>query len=151
MSVTKDRLEEAHELERLLEETPETEVPGPAGAPRRRVRIPRLAEGWMMLGWIGVMAAIFALEPAPADPNAAVPLWADLLFLAFFGALVAAFAGLSRRSSRGFGASAVAGTLGMGIAAACAATDHHLGMWWAYEMVAFGALTAASIAGLRRS
>ena len=101
--------------------------------------------------WPTLLVALMAFEPTPADENAPIALWEDLVLTGFLTALGAAgVAAWLRRGGFAFAASAVAGVFGMGIAVACKATEHHLGAWWLAELAAFGALFALSVAGVVR-
>ena len=103
----------------------------------------------LALAWPTLLVALMAFEPAPADENAPIPLWEDLVFGGFFLALVAAaVAGWRRHGRFAYAASAVAGVFGIAIAVACRATEYHLGAWWLAELAAFAALAALSMAGL---
>jgi hypothetical protein len=129
-------VEERDALEELYGSSPDLESP-------RRVAL----NDWcrrLLVGWAAVIGSIVLFEPAPSDPNAAVPVWGTVLGLAFTAALVAGLAGLSRRRPWAFRASIVAGSLGLAIGAACVLTDHHVGFWGWYEMAAFSGLGATS-------
>ncbi|MGH2707211.1 MAG: hypothetical protein ACRDJF_09950 [Actinomycetota bacterium] len=117
--------------------------PTPASVPR----VPGWPAPALAGAWIAVMGAIYVLEPA-TNPTASVGRWAELLMLAFNLALMGAVVGLIWRRRWSFGASGVASVLGMGVAVACAVTDHHLGVYWAYELTGFTALGLAT--GLAR-
>jgi hypothetical protein len=143
------------DLEDLLQ-APQVDAPPmdapPVRAPPDHPTRPRISEavwrwglfgGWMAL----ILIAVFA-EPSP-NPEATTPLWAQLLGVLFLYSVLATFIGLSGGRPWGFGGSVGASALGFGMAAACGITDHHLGAWWIYEMVAFGALLAVSIYALR--
>lgn len=105
------------------------------------------------LAWVAVLVGATLLEPAPADPDAAAPLWASVLFLALFAVLGVMAASLARRRRLGLVASAGAAGLGLLASALCPVSDHHsaVGAWWYLQMGGFTALVAASVAGLRRS
>jgi hypothetical protein len=137
MATTEDRLHEVERLEELFRDSPDTEPP-------RRVSLTDWCR-WLLLGWVAVFGSIVLLEPAPSNPNAPVPAWGNLLLTAFTIAFVAGVVGLVRRRPWGLRASVVAGGLGIVIGAACAVTDHHVGFWGAYEIVAFSGLTTASL------
>jgi peptidoglycan/LPS O-acetylase OafA/YrhL len=139
MAMTQDRvktLEERDELEKLYRSSPDLEPP-------RRASL----NDWcrrLLVGWAVVIGSIVLFEPAPSNPNAAIPAWGTFLGLAFTAALVAGLAGLSSRRPWGLRASVVAGGLGLAIGAACVLTDHHVGFWGGYEMAAFSGLAATS-------
>ncbi len=114
-------------------------------APRRRsldaFRRP-LGYAW------GVVLFSMFLAPAP-EQEVVTPWYAWVLFGAFALAVLGMFA-VFATSGMGlsFGASLVAGALGLAIGVGCLATDHHAGGWAAYEIGAFAALMSASAAGL---
>jgi hypothetical protein len=99
-------------------------------------------------GWPAVMIWIMFFHPAtnPAAEEWAYAGWATAgLFVALGIAGVALWAG---RRTTALQASVVAGAVGLVLAYECKVAAQHYGNWWAYELVAFGALTAASIAAL---
>jgi len=113
---------------------------------------PRSLDTPLAVAWMVFVATLIYLEPAPADPAQAIPLWGELLGLAFFTALGTALAGLFGHRSWGRTASLVAGGLGLAVAAACVATDHHTASpFLAYELAGFGALMAVTLRGGRAS
>lgn len=105
------------------------------------------------VAWVAVFAAAFALEPAPADPNAAVPAWAAVMSLAMFAALGTTAAGLGRRQRLGLVASVVAGGIALFGSVMCPVSGHHasIGAWWYLQMAGFTGLIGAGLVGLRRS
>lgn len=146
MATTERRLEEIRELEALWELSPETDAPKKSPPKRQSIDLQPVLLG----AWILVLATIFLFEPAPADPNAAIPLWGELLLTGFMAGFFTTTYGLASKRGWGAGASAATAGLGIGIAVACAATEHHAGGWWAYEMASFSALSALSLFALRR-
>jgi peptidoglycan/LPS O-acetylase OafA/YrhL len=136
MAMTQDRVQEVEERDELKE----------LYGSSLDLESPRAAlNDWsrrLLVAWAAVIGSIVLFEPAPSDPNAAVPAWGNVLGIAFTVALVAALAGLSRRRPWGFRASVLAGGLGLAIGAACVLTDHHVGFWGWYEMAAFSGLAA---------
>jgi peptidoglycan/LPS O-acetylase OafA/YrhL len=145
MATTERRLQEIRELETLWDLSPETESKPPAPPKRRTVDLQPILLG----AWIVVLAAIFLFEPAPSNPNAAVPRWGQLLLSGFMAGFFATTYGLASRRVWGAGASLVTAGFGVAIAVACAATEHHSGFWWGYELASFSALSMLSIAALR--
>jgi hypothetical protein len=97
--------------------------------------------------WGAVLFSMF-LAPAP-EQEVATPWYAWVLFGAFALAVLGMYA-VFATSGMGlsFGASLVAGALGLAIGVGCLTTEHHAGGWAAYEIGAFSALTLASAAGL---
>jgi hypothetical protein len=55
-----------------------------------------------------------------------------------------------RTGRSAYAAATVAGIVGLGVSAACGATEHHPSGWWIYELAATGALTALAVTGLLR-
>ncbi len=104
----------------------------------------------LLAAWVAFIALAIAIEPAPARPETAQPLWAGLWEMAMLGALVATGVGLARRRRAGFTASAIAGGIALLGAVMCPASGHHsVGAWWFVQMAGFAALGAVSLAGLR--
>lgn len=107
----------------------------------------------LAVAWVVVYTAAVLLEPAPADPNAAEPLWAVALFLSLTGVLVAMGIGLSRGRRIGLVAGVAAAGLALFGAVMCPVSAHHagIGAWWFLQMAGFVGLMAATVVGLRRS
>jgi hypothetical protein len=114
-------------------------------APRRRS-----LDGFrrpLAFAWGAVLLSMF-LAPAP-EQEVATPWYAWVLLGAFTLAVIGMFAVFATSGiGHSFGASLVAGALGLAIGVGCLATEHHAGSWAAYEIGAFSALTLASAAGL---
>lgn len=148
MAITEERLEGVVELtasDSTPQVRPEPHLEGAAQSPRLYPRtISASVARRLSVAWILLFGSVLVLEPAPANPDAPLGFWAGLLFLGFTAALTITMIGLGRRRHWGLVASAWAGGLGVIIAAACAVTDHHPGLWWGYEMVVFAGLTAFS-------
>jgi MFS family permease len=97
--------------------------------------------------WGAVLFSMF-LAPAP-EQEVATPWYAWVLLGAFMFAVLGMYAVFATSGiGLSFGASLVAGALGLAIGVGCLATDHHAGGWAAYEIGAFAALALASAAGL---
>ena len=137
MATTQDRLQEVEKLDELYDGTSETELARESDSLRNWTR-------GLLYGWLAVFGSIVLLEPSPANPNAPIPAWGNVLLTAFTFALGAGLVGLIRQRPWALRASLVAGALGMVIGGACALTDHHSLLWAGYEMVGFSGLTAAS-------
>lgn len=99
--------------------------------------------------WVVAISALILFQPA-VTPSPE-PAWANVLRYSFLGGLGAIALGTARRHRWVFGVSGATGVLGMGMAYACLATDHHLGAWWMVEMGTFAALTVFSIVAAERS
>lgn len=101
------------------------------------------------LGWPVVFILATAIEPAPADPNAATPLLVDLGSAVLFGALViTAVTAASRLRSAGVGG-IVTGVVGLAFSVTCPLSGHHdYGMWWVGQMAMLAVMLGLSIAAL---
>jgi hypothetical protein len=118
--------------------------PRPQPTRRRNVARVRRPLGY---AWAVVLASLF-LAPAP-EQEVATPWYAWVLFGAFTLAVMGMYAVFATSGlGLSFGASLVAGALGLAIGVGCLTTEHHAGGWAAYEIGAFSALTLASAAGL---
>jgi hypothetical protein len=106
----------------------------------------------LAVAWVVVMLVGIAVEPAPANPNAAVPLAVDLLALAQMSLWGVMAVGIVQRRRYTAAASlAGAGVLAV-MAIACPASGHHaIGAWWGVQMVGVAALLALSGKALRSS
>lgn len=114
-------------------------------APRRR-NLDRFRRP-LGFAWGAVLFSLF-LAPAP-EQEVATPWYAWVLLGAFTLAVIGMFAVFATSGlGLSFGASLVAGALGLAIGVGCLATEHHAGGWAAYEIGAFSALTLASAGGL---
>jgi hypothetical protein len=99
-----------------------------------------------------LLEACIALEPAPTNPDAGVPLVAVLLGYALLVTwLGAAVAGLARRPIA-FGWAAGGAALAVVSTLACPATGHHTAVagWWVGELVLCLSALALSLGGLLR-
>jgi peptidoglycan/LPS O-acetylase OafA/YrhL len=152
MATTEDRLTE--ELEKLYrspaarppDSGPE---PEPAPAPAHSEVFAKDARR-LLFTWAAVIGVILLFEPTPDNPNVAIPAWAEFAAVGFLSALFATVFGLGNRRPWALRASLVAVGFGAVLAIACAATDHHTGGWWAYELGAFGMLGAMTMGAARR-
>ena len=106
----------------------------------------------LAVAWVVVMFVGIAVEPAPANPDAAVPLAVDLLSLAQLSLWGMMAVGIVQRRRYTAAASLVgAGVLGV-MAIACPASSHHaIGAWWGVQMMGVAALLALSGKALRSS
>jgi hypothetical protein len=122
----------------------------PASAPSRpRPQVSDLVSaGWaaaLGIGWPLAIIVSKALEPAPADPNAPMPVLAELANLALFFALVgtAIAAGVRHRAAAAGGV--VTGLLVVPLAIACPVSGHHaIGLWWFAELGILTSMLAVS-------
>jgi hypothetical protein len=114
----------------------------------------RLTPTWagiLGFGWPLAIVITIALEPAPADPEAAIPLVVSLASMALFAALVAtAVAAGSRHPSAAIGA-VVTGLLALGFTVSCPVSGHHtFGAWWFGQMALTLPMLGVSLAALGR-
>jgi hypothetical protein len=155
MATTEERLVTADELRELYEKSPDpvesVVVDEQPARPRTVITVSDFGARLLLGAWITVLAVIFIFEPTPANANAPVPLWADLAAIAFLLSFIATFSGLSMRRPWGAAGSLMAAGFGSVLAIACAATGHHIGAWWAYELVGFGALGALTVGAVKRA
>jgi hypothetical protein len=99
------------------------------------------------LAWGAVLISLL-FAPAP-EQEVATPWYAWVLLGAFTLAVIGMYAVFATSGlGLGFGASLVAGTLGLAIGVGCLTTEHHAGGWAAYEIGAFSALMLGSAAAL---
>lgn len=117
---------------------------GDAGAAQRLA----WSRGLLAL-WTVIMVSVL-FEPTP-NPNATVPLWAGALSFLFLTGFFTSVFGLAGNHPWGLKASLATTTLGLGMAAACAVTDHHPAFWWGYEMVAMTTLLAFNKLALKKT
>ena len=155
MATTDDRLTEVEELEKLYKSPdappPETrsepEIPPVATKPVVSARDARR----LLFSWAAVIGVILLFEPTPDNANAVVPTWAEFAAVGFLSALFATVYGLGHRRTWAPRASLLAVGFGAVLAIACGATAHHTGLWWAYELAAFGVLGAMTMGAARRA
>jgi hypothetical protein len=111
-----------------------------------------LKTGWAALlgvGWPLVFVLATAIEPAPADPNAAAPLLVELGSAVLFGALViTAVTAASRLRAAAVGGIGT-GLIGLAFSVTCPLSGHHgFGMWWVAQMGMLAAMLWVSVAAL---
>jgi hypothetical protein len=124
-------------------------------APTPAPRAPRLlTTTWaaaLGIGWPLAIVASVALEPAPAEPEAAVPLFVELGMLGLFAALVTTAVAAGLRHPGAAGAGVVTGLIAFGFTIACPVSGHHeLGGWWYGQLALTGAMLVVSLAALGR-
>jgi hypothetical protein len=160
MAVTRGRLQDPTKSAFL----PTEEAPSSPGVTERPLASPvegqplahdetrRGRRAWslgLLALWTIIMLSTL-LEPAP-NPHATVPLWAGILGFVFLTGFFTSVFGLAGNHTWGLKASLASATLGLGMAAACAVTDHHPAFWWGYEMVAMGTLVSFNRLALKRT
>ena len=114
----------------------------------------RLAPTWACIlgfGWPLAIVASIALEPAPADPEAAVPVVVSLASIGLFAALVATAVAAGNRQPSAAIAGVVTGLLALGFTVSCPVSGHHtFGAWWFGQMALTLAMFGVSLAALGR-
>src|SRR5918994_4722283 len=94
----------------------------------------RLTHVWaaaLGLGWPLATMAILALEPAPADPEAAAPFLVQAASLGFVVALLITAVAAGVRHPFAAVAGVAAGLIAVGFTIGCPVSGHHtLGAWW---------------------
>jgi len=124
------------------------------GADESRPATDRLTPTWagiLGFGWPLAIVASIALEPAPADPEAAVPIVVSLASLGLFAALVATAVAAGNRHPSAAVGGVVTGLIALGFTVTCPVTGHHtFGAWWFGQMALTLAMLAVSLAALGR-
>jgi hypothetical protein len=123
----------ASELEAMLDAAPE-----PVRSPRR------VSEPVLLSAWIVGVGSLMVFAPVPDDPS--IPMWSAVVSTLFMSALFVTLGALATRASWGRRASTVTAGAGFALAAACAASGHHAGLWWTAEAAVFGGLLALTAA-----
>jgi hypothetical protein len=115
-----------------------------------------LSRSWglaLVVAWVVVIAVGLAVEPAPFEPDAPVPLAADLLSMGLLTAWGAMAAGVIQ-GRRFAGAASLVGGLGLlALTLGCPLSGHHagIGAWWGVQIVGAVGLVALSRRALRSS
>jgi hypothetical protein len=114
----------------------------------------RLTPTWagiLGFGWPLAIVASIALEPAPADPEAAVPVVVSLASVGLFAALVATAVAAGNRHPSAAIAAVVTGLLALGFTVSCPISGHHaFGAWWFGQMALTLPMLGVSLAALGR-
>jgi hypothetical protein len=111
--------------------------------------------GWWAAGlavaWIAIFTTGVALEPAPANPDAPLPLVETILVLGLMAGWVVMAAGFAKRVRCGAAGSFVAAVFLVGMTIACPVSGHHtgIGAWWWFELAGSTALVGLSGRALR--
>jgi hypothetical protein len=132
-----------------LDRVPRLTRSRPAQAPAATGELKTAWAALLGVGWPVVFVLATAIEPAPADPNAATPLLVDLGSAVLFGALVVtAVTAVSRLRSAAVGG-IVTGGVGLAFSVTCPLSGHHsFGLWWVGQMAMLAAMLGVSIAAL---
>ena len=141
--------QQAHRIARTLDRVPTIPRATPAPAPRSGSL---LKTGWaavLGLGWPISFAVALALEPAPAQPEAAPSLVIELVGLALFAALVSTAMAAAVRHRVAAAAGVVVGLIAVTSAVMCPVSGHHaVGPWWYAELGLMATMLATSLVGL---
>ena len=126
----------------------------PGVAPEARAR-PVLPAGWAWFaGLVGPVVTMIciAVEPAPADPDAAIPVLDSLLFAGLLATFALAATTAVRREVRALTWAAAASAVTVALSVSCPTSGHHtdVGAWWYAQMaVSCAALVTATLARSR--
>ena len=142
----------------LIEEVPDLQASREAqlraaDQTHRPVRNARLGRrgGVVLAGlWVVTISTIVLTEPAPSNPDAAVPTWTLLLGGVALSLMPLAFVGVLTRARWGFTASLAAAAAFLVLAVGCFATAHHAGLYPYGEAAAFALIGSLSWRGRRR-
>ncbi|MGH9230192.1 MAG: hypothetical protein ACRD07_15975 [Acidimicrobiales bacterium] len=136
---------------RTLDRVPTIRRAAPDTARAMSERLTPAWAGILGFGWPLVVVVSIALEPAPADPEAAVPVAVTLASLGLFAALVATAVAAGNRHPSAAVAGVVTGLIGLGFTVTCPVSGHHtLGVWWYGQLVVTLAMLGVSAAALGR-
>lgn len=103
------------------------------------------------LGWPLAIIAMIALEPAPADPGAPVPIVVEVGGLALYAALLITAVAAGMRHRAAAGAATVAGLIAVTFTVACPVSGHHAyAPWWVAQLAVAVGMLAVSLAALGR-
>jgi hypothetical protein len=114
----------------------------------------RLKDGWaavLGIGWPLTLVVALALEPTPADPEAAPALLAVLGSLALYAALATTAVLAANRHGGAAISAVVGGLLATTFSVTCPLSGHHsFGWWWVAQLGLVVTMLAASLAALGR-
>jgi hypothetical protein len=126
---------------RTLDRVPTIRREAPVRTPQASGRLTRTWAGILGFGWPLAFVVSIALEPAPADPEAAV-------------ALIATAVAAGKRHPSAAVAGVIAGLIALGFTVTCPVSGHHtFGAWWFAQMgltLAMLAVSAAALGGRAR-
>lgn len=101
------------------------------------------------VGWPIALSIATAVEPAPAQPDAAPALTDQLISLALLTGLVLTCVAAASRLRSAAVAGTATGLGAFGLALACPVTGHHqFGLWWIAQLCLVGGMLAVSLAAL---
>ena len=136
---------------RTLDRVPTIRRVAPVTGEAASGRLTRTWAGILGFGWPLAVVISIALEPAPADPEAAVPVVVSLASLGLLVALAATAVAAGNRHPSAAVAGAVTGLIGLGFTVSCPVSGHHtFGAWWYGQLVVTLAMLGVSVAALGR-
>jgi hypothetical protein len=105
---------------------------------------------WVLgLGWPLMIVVAPALEPAPADPDAAVPAIVTLGTIGLITAVMATAVAASQRHTSAAIGGVVTGLIALAFTISCPLSGHHtFGAWWFGQLALTLPLLGASLAAL---
>lgn len=134
----------------LVPEARNEESGEPAGWP---MLTGRLSQGWAALlgiGWPLAWLIGTVVEPAPANPHEAVPLWVSATAMVLFSALLMTLMGAVLRSGIAVYSGLVFGAIAVAVSATCPLTGHHgFGLWWVAQFTLLTGMLGANLTALR--
>lgn len=111
-----------------------------------------LKTGWaavLGVGWPLSFAVALALEPTPAQPEAAPPLIIELAGLALFVGLVTTAVAAACRHRSAVAAGIVVGLIAVASSVMCPVSGHHaVGTWWFAQLGLMVTMLATSVAAV---
>src|SRR6266545_6072577 len=111
-----------------------------------------LATGWAALlgvGWPLAFMISMALEPAPANPDAAPPVLIELASSALYAALLITVIAAIRRHPGAARAGVVTGLIAVAFTVTCPLSGHHMfGLWWIGQLSVMTMMLGISVAAL---
>lgn len=115
----------------------------------------RLGRGWaavLGVGWPLALVIGAAVEPAPANPDAAVPVLVGVASMTLFVGLFVTIGAAMARNRVAATAGVVVGVIAVAFSAACPLTSHHgLGLWWVAQFGLAAGMLGATLGALRSS
>ena len=134
---------------RTLDRVPTIRRVAPATTQAASGRLTPTWAGILGFGWPLAVVISIALEPAPADPEAAVPVVVSLASMGLFAALVATAVAAGNRYPSAAVGGVVTGLIALGFTVTCPVSGHHtFGAWWFGQMGLTLAMLGVSLAAL---
>jgi hypothetical protein len=103
------------------------------------------------VGWPLALMIAVALEPTPAEPEAAVPLLVELASVGLYAALLTTAVMAARRLPAAPQAGVVTGLIAVAFSITCPLSGHHaFGLWWIGQLGVIVTMLGISLAALGR-